>query len=665
MKIVLWLLGLVVALVIGTYIITFTFIGNAIVSPMIEAKIQEQIKLDSKLRTFSLGMSEFEILLDLDAHNSVHVKGTYSLLEQSFDAIYDVKLKKLETLEPLIKKPLKGVLFTDGRAKGTLAYMKIDGKSDVALSTTVYHVELTDLDPTSITATIGNADLVALLELAGEKKYAQGKIDVDVDFKNIKQHQLDGTIVIATKEGKLNNFLMSKEFDLNIPTTKFSMSLDAKLKGDDIDYIYALNSNLATIKLAGNVVPVPLKVDVTYKLDVQELAVLKPITHQDIRGPLVLNGTAKGTRKNMRVQGVSDIAASDTTFSAILKDLKPVAVNANIANLKIEKLLYMLKQPHYGDGILSLNADMSDVRKGQLKGTVITSITKGLLDSTYLSKEQKFKSKMPRTAFTLASSTDLNGDMTQTKLNFKSTLISLDIKKANYDIKKKSINSDFITSIPNLDNLFFITERHLKGAITLNGEVKKDKDLDLIVHSKVAGGKLDAKIFNDDLHVDLTSIETIKALEMLMYPEVFSASLNGKLDYNTKAKKGKFQGNLREGKFMNNIMLTMVKQYGQVDLYKEKFTGDISADVNKEKLLASLSLASRSSAINTKDAKLDSKAKTVDATVVVTVNKHPISVTLRGDTSAPAVMIDPGDMMKNEMQKVVGEKLNGFLKGFF
>lgn len=665
MKIVLWLLGLVVALVIGVYIITFTFIGNSIVGPIIEAKIQETTKLDSKLRTFSLGISEFEILLDLDAENSVYAKGRYSLLEQSFDVMYDVKLKKLETLEPLIKKPLKGVLFTDGTAKGTLAYMKIDGKSDVALSTTVYHVELTDLDPTSITATIGNADLVELLELAGEKQYAQGKIDVDVDFKNIKQHEFDGTIILATKEGKLNNLLMSKEFNLTIPTTNFSMNLDAKLKGDDIDYVFALNSNLATIKSAGNVVPEPLKLAVTYNLDVQELAVLKPITGQDIRGPLVLSGTTKGTRKNMRVKGVSDIAASDTVFSAILKDLKPVAVSANIANLKIEKLLYMLKQPHYGDGILSLNADISDVRKGHLQGSVITSIKKGLVDSSYLTKEQKFKSKMPRTTFTLASTTDLNGDMTQTKLNFKSTLISLDIKKANYDIQKKSMNSDFITSIPNLDNLFFITERHLKGAITLNGEVKKDKDLDVIVHSKIAGGKLDAKIFNDDLHVDLISIETMKALEMLIYPEVFSALLNGKLDYNTKAKKGNFKGDLREGKFMDNIMLSLLKQYGKVDLYKEKFIGDVSADINKEKLLASLSLESNKSAINTKDAKLDSKAKTVDASIVVTVNKNPISVTLKGDTSAPSVKIDPGDIMKGKVNKVVGEKLNGLLKGFF
>lgn len=665
MKIITWFFGLIVIAAAGIYFMLFSAIGNAILAPIVEGKIQEQTQLDSKLKVFSLSMNEFEVLLELNQDNTVFAKGSYSLFEQSFDTVYDVKFNKLETLEPLTKKPLKGPLFTDGTAKGNMAFMKIDGKSDVAFSATVYHVELTNLDPTSIIAKIQNANLVSLLQLAGEKPYAQGKIDVDVNFKNIKVHELDGNILLSTKEGKLNNILMSKEFELDIPATKFSMNLDAKLKGDDVNYVYALHSNLAKITSAGNIVPEPLKVDVTYSLDIKELAVLKPIIKEDVRGPLTLDGTAKGTQKNMIVEGVSDLASSDTQFSAILKDNKPVSLNASIENLKIEKLLYMLKQPHYGDGILSLNIDMDDLRKGNLKGHVISNIKQGLLDSAYLTKEQGFKTMMPKTTFNVITNTTLNGDMTETKLNLKSTLIALDIEKAKYNLQHKSIESDFKATVANLDNLFFITERHLKGAITLDGAIKKDKDLDLIVHSKVADGTLDAKMFNDDLSVDLKSIQTIKALEMLMYPEVFSASLNGKLNYNTQDKKGKFKGNLLDGKFMDNMMFSMLKQYGQMDLYKEKFSGDVSADVDKEKLLASLNLASNNSAIKTKDAKLDSKAKTVDATIDINVNKHPMSVTLRGDTSSPAVMIDPGDMMKNEIEKVVGDKLNGLLKGFF
>ena len=562
MKIISWLLGLIVALVIGIYVIAFTSLGNAIVAPMLEGKIQEQTKLDSKLKTFSLGISEFEILLDLDTDNSIYAKGTYSLMEQSVDAVYDAKLKKLQSLEPLTNKPLIGSFFTDGTAKGDKAFMKIDGKSDVAMSTTVYHVELTDLNPTSIIAKVQEADLLTLLALGGQKPYADAKVDLDVNFKNIKIHELDGDIVLSTKKGKLNTQLMNEDFELKLPAslkTNFAMNLDAKLKGDAIDYTYALNSNLAQIKSSGNVIPEPLKVDVSYQLDVKELAVLKPITGADIRGALVLDGIAKGSKQRMIVEGTSNIASSKTQFSATLKEFKPSVLNASIEHLKIEKLLYMLKQPHYADGIVSLHIDMTDLRKGHYKGNIISSINKGLLDSKVISRMQEFKAPLPRTAFNLITNTVLHGDMTETKLNLKSTLASLDVNKAKFNIKDQSIESDFKTTIEDLGKLYFVTERQMKGKIISTGMIKKGKDLDLKVHSKVAGGTVEATLFNDKFHADLKSIQTLNALHMLIYPEVFSASLNGTLDYDTKVKQGTFKGDLRNGKFAENQMLTMVK----------------------------------------------------------------------------------------------------------
>ena len=63
MKIILWLLGLVVTLVIGLYVIVFTPIGNAVLSPMLETKIQEQTKLDSKLRTFDHTLMTYKLTI--------------------------------------------------------------------------------------------------------------------------------------------------------------------------------------------------------------------------------------------------------------------------------------------------------------------------------------------------------------------------------------------------------------------------------------------------------------------------------------------------------------------------------------------------------------------------------------------------------------------------
>jgi len=611
--------------------------------------------------------------LELDSFNSIHLKGSYSLFSQSFNIAYRVKLEKLDTLSALTNAKLKGALKTEGSIKGNMKFMEVDGVSDVASSDTAYHVELTDLNPTSMIAKIKDADLVSLLELGGQKPYAKAKVDVDVNFINITPHALDGGIVLTTKNGVLNTPLMNKDFNLTIPKTDFTMNLDAKLKGDDVDYTYALNSNLAKITSEGKVIPQPLKMDIKYSVNVKELAVLKPITKADVRGALRLNGTVKGTKANMIVDGKSDFASSDTIFSARLKDFTPASLKATMKNLKLSKVLYMIKQPHYADGIFDLDVDMSSLKAGALKGTVISNIKNGLLDSKYMTKAYKFKTHMPKTTFSLTTNTKLTGDIADTKVNLKSSLANFDIKQAKVNLKDGSITSDYTTTIQNLDKLYFASDRHLKGSLSANGELKKGKDLDLTMHSTVAGGKIDVKLHNDNLHADLKSLQTLETLKMLIYPEVFKSSLNGVLDYNLASQKGKFKGDLLDGSFTKNQMLTLVKQYGNVDLYKQKFKGDVSADINKEKILASLDLRSNTSSIKTVNTKLNSKTQRINSKIDIVANKHKIFITLSGKTASPKIKIDAGEILKSKatekLKKKLGDKVGGqvgdLLKNFF
>ena len=113
------------------------------------------------------------------------------------------------------------------------------------------------------------------------------------------------------------------------------------------------------------------------------------------------------------------MAESDTKFEAVLKDFAPATIVATVKNLKLKKVLSMVNQPHYTDGIFSMDADISDAKSGSLKGKVVTTITKGLLDSKFLTKQYEFKSLMPRTTFNSTTTTMLNGNNIDTKVNFK------------------------------------------------------------------------------------------------------------------------------------------------------------------------------------------------------------------------------------------------------
>ena len=665
MKYLAWFGGFIITIMATVYIVAFTSFGNGLLQPTIESKIQEQTKLKSKLTTFSLNMSEFEILLELSKSNNIKVKGEYSLFSQAFDITYSVEIKEIEELKSLTNAPLKGKLFTNGTIKGDLAFISIDGVSDIAKSDTSYHIELTEFNPTSIIAKVKKANLLSLLELGGQKPYASADIDLDINFKNITPHALDGDILLQTHKGKIDTKLMKSDFDVSIPRTAFDMNLNAKLKGDDVNYVYKLNSNLAKITSSGTVTPEPLTLDIKYGVNIEELAVLKPITNADVRGAFKLNGTAKGTKENLKVNGISDIASSDTVFNIMLKDFKPATIKAEVKHLKLQKLLYMVKQPHYTDGNLFLNVDISDARSATLKGTVISRVEKGLLDSKYMTKAYEFKSKMPRTTFDMKTTTKLNKNIVDTKVDFNSNLATLDVKQARFNMSDSSVITDYLVNVKSLDRLFFATQRHLRGGISVNGEFKKSKDLDLTIHSKIAGGKIDATLHNDDFHADLKSIQTLDALHILIYPEVFKSTLVGTLDYNLAKEKGVMKADLLDGKFTKNQMLSLIKQYAHVDLYKERFKGDVRADINKENIVASLDLKSNRSSIKTKNTKLNSKTKKINSKIDINADGNPIIITLTGNATSPKVKIDAEKLIKKEAEKAIKKELNNFFKKLF
>jgi len=662
MKFLAWFGGIVVALVGAVYLMFFTSFGNGILAPIIESKIQEQTKLPSKLTTFSLSINEFEVLLELNKNNTIHAKGNYSLFSQSFDVAYRVSLLELESLEPLTQAPLRKSFKTQGSVVGDMEFFEVNGTSDVAKSQTSYYVAMSELSPSAIVANVKELDLASLLEIGAQKRYADAKINLDVDFKNITPHELDGKILLTTKEGRLSQAVMKKDFNITIPPTTFTTQLKATLAGDDVEYTYFVNSNLAKISSSGNVRPEPFLLDVKYGLDIKELAALKPITGADVRGSFRLSGTAKGDKESLVVAGRSDVAASDTSFSAKLHEFKPKSVSASIKNMQLQKILYMIKQPHYTDGLFSMQVDISSADVNNLKGEVSTKITEGLLDSKFLTKEFEFESLMPTTRFTSKSVTRLKGEEVNTELHVASTLANLDIAKASFNLQDASLLSDYRVRLHDLNKLFFVTQRKLKGAIEAHGELRKGKDLDFSAFSDVAGGKLKATLHNDDFKANIATMQTLDILDILIYPKIFDASINGDLTYNLAAKKGAFKGALKNGKFTKNQVLDLAKQYAHTDLYPERFKGDVNANIAQEKIVASLDLESNRSHIKTKDAKLNSKTKRIDAQIDINANGNPLELGLSGNANAPKVSVNAEKLIKKEATKAIEKEVGKFMK---
>ncbi|MEA1917857.1 MAG: hypothetical protein U9N42_10095 [Campylobacterota bacterium] len=398
-------------------------------------------------------------------------------------------------------------------------------------------------------------------------------------------------------------------------------------------------------------------VNATYKVMFEKLADLKVVTKTDLIGALHVEGIAVGNQEELIVSGSSDIASSKTTYKAVLNNFNPSRIQATIKDASLSQLLSLVKQPHYSDGLLSVNADITDVNIGTLAGTVVTKISKGKLNAKLMQKDFGLKN-MPATSYTLHVNSNLNGNDVVSAVDFNSNLASLNVKKAVFDVSNSYIKSDYKLNIASLNNLYFITERDLDGGIVITGDLSKDKDLRFSANSNTLGGNIKANLVNDDFKAKLNSLNTLSMLKMLKYPQMFNSTLNGDLKYNLKSQKGDLDAKLLNGQFVKNQMFDAIKNLASTDLYKYKYESTLKTDINKENLTTDLVMKSNNVLIESKKMKLNTKTNIIDASFDINANKNEIGVSLTGDVNSPKVDIDATKLIKKEGGKLLQKELN-------
>ena len=657
MKILGWIVAPIIVLGALVYGVVFTPFGNDASITFLEKQIQRYTKLTMHLKTYRLTPSTIDIEVQITPKNFVHIVGSYNILEQSVNLQYDLKLDDLEALEPLVGVAMQDTLATNGTLKGTLQKVHIDGVSDLAKSDTQYHVVLENNEVRSLIATMKHTDLFALLHMFKQKHYADATLDMDLNFKDLHAGMLDGDVHVTSTDGVFNSKVLRKDFGIKVPKTTFQMDMDAKLDKKDTTYTLTFDSNLAHIASSGVVATAPLRVDAKYRCNIQELALLQPLTHADIRGAVKLHGTLKGTQKDMKVVLQSDLASSKTTLHAQLKDMQPKDIRLRVQSLDIAKLLYMVKQPAYAKGVLDMDAHITDLRKGLLAGDIDTKVRHGVLNSRYFTKLYKFASPMPKTTFRLDARTKLHKNQANTQLKLNSSLADIQLKDAQYKLDTQTFFTHYSVDVQRLNDLYFLTQRRIKGGIKGSGTLQKGDDLDITFTSHIAQGMMKAQMHNTAIHADITKMQTFDLLDMLYYPTVLRAGIDAKITYDTALQKGRVDGVISHGKFTPNSLLDATKKYAHIDLYKQRFKGEVTANIHKEHILAALDLRSNTSSIKTTNAKIDTKHATIESVVDIVANKHPLRVTLQGAIKKPKVQIDAHELIEQEAAKALKKQL--------
>ena len=474
MKFLFWIIGIIILLFTFVYIFIFTPMGNKILLPHIEKQVQIQTQMPSKLLKFGLSLRDFEVQLQLNPHNIVHLYGNYSLLRQKFDINYIADFKELSTLKPLLKKRLDGRGYFQGNIVGNVSNMKIVGTSKFAYAKSAYSLTLLDLELTSLQVKSKNLDLATLLLMFDKKPYLNARVDCDVYFTNIKEHQLNGTLKLITHQGSINRTLVKNRFGYKIP------------------------------------------------------------------------------------------------------------------------------------------------------------------------KEN---------SFSLKSTSSFHGDTVASKIDFLSDLLNITSKNTNYNMNEKILTSDYTLFIPHVDKLFFIKGKKFQGDLSLDGLINYQKYFDVSMETKIAGGEIKGRLVDTKLHLDALSLDTLDLLDRFSYPKILEASLDAHLDYDIFTAKGKLHSKLRNGVFSKNKLFKLLKKYSKFNPYKERFSGDLDARINRNNFLIDMDLFSPNISMATKKAKLNAQSKNIDALVNLEIASNEIDIKLDGDVAKPAMRINVGNLMINKLLK--------------
>lgn len=474
-----------------------------------------------------------------------------------------------------------------------------------------------------------------------------------------------------------NSFVASKIEDkanekegVNFKVNKFILTMS------NIEFDATVDGN-SNIKVMGDLALLAKTVDLKFNLDIKDLSKLEKFTNQKLNGSFKTNGTLKGNQELAKLEGVTDIFKSNTTYDVELKNFEPSNILFDMKKANIKEILYLVNQPIYADGNLDINANIKNAKIETLDGLVKTKITNGVVANSLVNKA--FNTKLKEIlAFKGDITTKLVPNSVLSKVDFYTTMANIFVKEANVDLKTMAIKSDYLLNVNDLSKLFDVTQTKMRGSIDINGDIKKDKDLLVNGNSKLLDGELNFKLLNDDFTATINDVEILKALHMMYYPEIFTSKSKIDVVYNLAKQKGTIKGNLLNGQFQKNEYSTIINNFARFDLTKEVYKSvDLNSNIDKNIIKSTVNMESRFTKIDVNPSTIDLEKSSIDALVTTNIKDIVFDTKISGDLTSPNVKVDTQKLLKSGLnqkakekiqetiQKNLGDKAGNLLKGFF
>ncbi len=428
------------------------------------------------------------------------------------------------------------------------------------------------------------------------------------------------------------------------------------LRTDSINLKVTIDSN-STLEVVGAISIFPMSADLKYNVDIEDLSKLQKFTKDKLNGPLKVNGTVKGDKTLMIIEGISDIFGSNSTYSVRLSDFEPETIVYLIKGAKIDKLLYTVNQPIYAKGFVDIQGDITGTKPESLAGKITTKIYKGIVNTLVVNEKYATKLKQALN-FNGEIITDLKPYQLISNAKIYTSMANVFANKAIVNIQDNSISSDYQVDISDLQKLYDVTQTKMKGSIKLDGTILKNKDLTVIGTSDIFNGKLDFKLFNDDFTANVNNIKVKSLTDMLYYPEVFNSNANAKVTYNLAKSTGVVDANLINGHFLPNKFSSILNQFAKFDLTKEVYESvDLDSKINKNIIKSTVRMKSKLTEITIPSSSIDTTKRTINAIVESKIKAIEVGAVVSGSLDNPQVKVDTSKLLKGAAIQSIKSKI--------
>lgn len=652
-KVLLWIVGIIVALFLLVFIVLFTPPGNALVKSIAQGQIDKYAPIKLDIETFSLGISSIDVAIAHSDKILITLNGDFSLFSQNLDLTLKVDAKDISVLGELVDTPLQGAFVINTTAKGSLKALEIHTTSDIAQSFTDINVFLEDFTPTSIVAHIKDVQIKEVLAMAGFKPYMSGALQLEADIKGDADMNFNGNALLNLTQGLVDSALIKKDFDVDVPKTTFIIALNAIFDIDKLNHDFSFNANIGNIHSSGSTLIKALTTQSTYDVALSDLSAFTPLVGMPIRGSFHTKGEVNGGTESLSIEGSSNIASSSTTYEATLTNLSPTQVKAQVKNLQLDTLLWMIYMPRYANMKLNLDSVVSDIDAGISTQTTLT--LSGITNNAVMKKELELD--MPNTNFTLKSDVSLTKGIGVANTSLDSDIAQVKLDKTDLNIKTLDIQMPYIAQIPNLKKLKFLTGIELAGDFKATGVAKMANDaLYADFHTQSLGGDINAKLDNTKLNATLKNVNTLKLFRIVQLPEVFSSDVNGDFDYDTLTQKGALKAVISNGKLMPNQITELANKYLKIDITKEVYEdAGLNATINQNIITTDIGLKSNNTAIYAQGASIDIDKSTINADVKFQIKDKYVYLKVRNNLASPNISIDASELIKAEASKAINK----------